>query len=278
MVGIIDVGGGLRGIYGAGVLDWCLENGIEFDYCCGISAGSANLSSYIARQKGRNYRSYMEYAFRKEYMSLSNYIRTGSYLDLDYIFGTLCVHDGEDPLNYDTFKSSDKKFYVVATDAVSGRARYFEKSDFKYDDFAPVKCSSCVPVVNKPYPYEGKLYYDGGLSDSIPVKKAFADGCEKLVVVLTRPKNFYRSPAKDIRISALLKKKYPKTAEALQNRSRLYNKSLDIALVEEQRGRVLVLAPDNIKGLSTLTRDKKRLETLYKKGVNDARAIQKFIG
>ena len=44
-IGVIDVGGGLRGIYAAGVFDWCLENGVKFDYGIGISAGSANLAS-----------------------------------------------------------------------------------------------------------------------------------------------------------------------------------------------------------------------------------------
>lgn len=277
MLGIIDVGGGLRGIYGAGILDYCIENSIDFDYCCGISAGSANLSSYIAKQRGRNYRSYMEYAFRKEYMSFSNFLKTGSYLDLDYIFGTLCVHDGEDPLDYETFKKSDKTFYVVATDAETGEAKYFEKNDFKYDDFVPVKCSSCVPAVNKPYPCEGRYYYDGGLSDPIPVKKAFSDGCDKLVVVLTRPKNYYRNPAKDIKISYFLKHKYPKAAEALRNRSRIYNQSLDMALMEEKHGKVMILAPDSIRGLSTLTRDKTKLEALYQKGLNDAKKLNGFL-
>ena len=277
MLGVIDVGGGLRGIYGAGVFDFCMDNSIEFDYCCGVSAGSANLCSYIACQKKRNYRSYMIYAFRKEYMSFGNFIKNGSYLDLDYVFGTLCVHDGEDPMDYETFSSSSKKFYTVATDAETGVVRYFDKSDYKYDDFAPVKCSSCVPLVNRPYPFNGRLYYDGGLSDPIPVKKAFADGCDKLVVILTRPKNYYRSPSKDIKASWLIKSKYPKAAAALKTRSRTYNQSLDLALMEEQRGRVLILAPDSIEGLSTLTRDKSKLEELYQKGLKDAEKLKGFV-
>lgn len=277
MLGIIDVGGGLRGIYGAGIFDYCLENGIEFDYCCGVSAGSANLCSFISRQPKRNYRSYTIYAFRKEYMSFRNFIRTGSYLDLDYVYGTLCVHDGEDPMDYATFSSFDKKFYTVATDALTGEVKYFEREDYKYDDFAPVKCSSCVPVVNRPYPFNGRLYYDGGLSDPIPIKKALADGCDKVVVILTRPKTYYRSPSKDMNAALLIRGKYPKAAEALQNRSRVYNQSLDLALMEEKRGRVLILAPDSIKGLSTLTKDKSKLEVLYRKGLKDAEKLKKFI-
>ena len=62
--GVIDVGGGLREIYAAGVLDYCMEHGIRFDVGIGVSAGSANLASYAAGQIGRNYKFYTEYAFR----------------------------------------------------------------------------------------------------------------------------------------------------------------------------------------------------------------------
>ena len=68
----IDVGGGLRGIYAAGVLDYCMDKNIRFDLGIGVSAGSANLASYGAGQRGRNYQFYTEYAFRKEYMSLGS--------------------------------------------------------------------------------------------------------------------------------------------------------------------------------------------------------------
>ncbi|MGE4354570.1 MAG: patatin-like phospholipase family protein, partial [Oscillospiraceae bacterium] len=94
MTGIIDVGGGLRDIYGAGIFDYCLDNGIQFDYCIGVSAGSANIASYIAGQRGRNYRFYMEYAFRRQYMSLQNLIHTGSYIDMDYAYGELSKKNG----------------------------------------------------------------------------------------------------------------------------------------------------------------------------------------
>ncbi len=73
-IGVVDIGGGLRGIYAAGVLDYCMDEGISFDLGIGISAGSANLVSYAAGQRGRNYQFYTEYAFCKQYMSLGNFI------------------------------------------------------------------------------------------------------------------------------------------------------------------------------------------------------------
>lgn len=106
MTGIVDVGGGLRGIYGAGIFDYCMEQGIHFDYCIGVSAGSANVCSYIAGQKGRNYQFYTDYSFRKEYMSMKNLLRQGSYINMDYIYGELSNTGGENPLDYEKLKES----------------------------------------------------------------------------------------------------------------------------------------------------------------------------
>ena len=104
--GIIDVGGGLRGIYGAGVLDRCMEEGVQFDCCIGVSAGSANMSSYVAGQHGRNKPFYLDYSFRREYMSVGNLVHKHSYLDLEYVYGALSNADGENPLDYPAVTAS----------------------------------------------------------------------------------------------------------------------------------------------------------------------------
>ena len=119
MTGIVDVGGGLRGIYGAGIFDYCMEQGIHFDYCIGVSAGSANVCSYIAGQKGRNYQFYTDYSFRKEYMSVKNLFQKGSYINMDYIYGELSNTGGENPLDYKKIEESDVELRVVATNATS---------------------------------------------------------------------------------------------------------------------------------------------------------------
>ena len=131
---VIDVGGGIRGVFGAGVLDRCIEMNINFDECIGVSAGSANIISYIARQRGRNYLFYHEYTFRKEYMSFSNVIKNGSYLGLDYIYGELSNAGCENPLDYDAVIKSKKNFYAVCTSADTCEAEYFTKSDLIRND------------------------------------------------------------------------------------------------------------------------------------------------
>ena len=195
--GIVDVGGGLRGVYAAGVFDRCLEEGIRFDVCIGVSAGSANAASYIAGQKKRNYLFYTEYCFRREYMSLRNFIFKKSYIDMDYVYGTLSNQAGENPLDYQALKKSGQELLVVATDARTGKAVYFDKDDLAQDDYAILKASSSIPFVCKPYEINGIPYYDGALGDPVPVRKAFQCGCDKVVVILSKPRNEVRVPGKD---------------------------------------------------------------------------------
>ena len=175
-IGVLDVGGGFRGIYATGVLDYCQDNGIEFDLAIGISAGSANLTSFLARQRGRNYTFYTEYAFRKQYASLRNFIFKHNFFDMEYVYGTLCKKDGENPLDYPALRDNPAEFIVRATDAETGEAAYFDKSYLAQDNYNPLKASSSIPFFNKPYIIDGKPYYDGALGNPVPVKKAFELG------------------------------------------------------------------------------------------------------
>ena len=277
MIGVIDVGGGERGAYGAGVFDFCMERGIDFDYCVGVSAGAANLSSYLAGQIGRNFAFYTTYSFRPQYMGAGLAIRTREYADLDYIYGTLSNADGEYPLDYPAMVASGKQFVIVATNAETALPAYFTMDDMAQDDYAPVKASSALPLVNKPYPVNGVPCFDGGLSDPIPVRKALEAGCEKVVVVLTRPRDYYRDAQKDMPFARLVAPQYPRIAEALANRAGLYNLQLDLAKKYEREGKVLIVAPDSIGDMKTLTKDRDAIEGLYAKGMRDAFAIEDFL-
>ncbi len=277
MIGIVDVGGGTRGIYGAGIFDYCLDQGIRFDLVIGVSAGSANGASYIAGQRGRNYRFYNDYAFREEYMSVKNLLHTGSYIGLDYIYTTLSIAGAEDPLDYEALATSPQDYVVVATDAATGKPVYFGKSDMKQDDYNILKASSCVPVICPPYPIGDAAYFDGGLSDPIPFRKAFEMGCEKVVVILTKPRSEMRRSRKERILANALRAKYPAAAKALANRNAVYNQSLHEALLLEKAGLVKIIAPDDIGDLKTLTQDHASLEMLYRKAYADAAAIPAFL-
>ena len=277
-IGVVDVGGGLRGIYGAGVFDRCMDDNIRFDYCAGVSAGSANVTSYMAGQRGRNVVFYTEYSGRRQYMSLRNYLFHGSYLDLRYIYGTLSNSDGEYPLDFPALVASGIELCVVTTDAETGKPAYFYNDDFVQDDYRPVMASCCVPIVCKPFDIDGRYYYDGGLSDPIPFHKCFEAGCEKVVVVLTRPRDYRRDPDKDRRSAKMLRRKFKGAGEALANRAVTYNRQLDEAEELAAQGKLLIIAPDDISGLKTLTRDVDVLMSMYDKGYKDGAAAAEFLG
>ncbi|WP_130837605.1 patatin-like phospholipase family protein [Lachnoclostridium sp. Marseille-P6806] len=277
MIGIVDVGGGTRGVYGAGVFDYLIDRGIRLPYCIGVSAGSANAITYMAGQRGRTYRFYTEYVFRREYMGAGLFFRTGSYINLDYIYAVLSNEGGEYPLDFDAFAGSGGELRVVATDADSGETVYFTGGDVRRNDYRILCASSCVPVVCRPYVISGRRYYDGGISDPIPVRQALRDGCDRLIVILTRPRGQLRTNRRDRRLAGLIRRSFPAAAERLARRAEAYNAELEELRVLERKGDALIVAPDGTEGMKTLTRDPVRLNEMYEKGYRDAQAIPEFI-
>lgn len=276
-VGVVDAGGGLRGIYSAGIFDYLMDKDIKFDLGIGVSAGCANIASFCANQRGRNYLFYAEYSQRKEYMSLKNFIFKRSYMDMDYIYGTLTNRGGENPLDYSKFIKNPMKFIIVATNAKTGKPVYFSKDDMKPDRYDYFKASCSIPFVCKPQIIKNTPYYDGALGDPIPIKKAIEWGCDKIVLILTKPENDIRTPDGDIHLAKRIKKKYPKSAAAIAKRADNYNAGVELAKKLRDKGKLLIVSPDDTCGVRTLTKDKTLLNKLYKKGYNDGEKIKEFL-
>lgn len=277
MVGIVDVGGGLRGNYTAGIYDYLLDNSIDIEYCLGVSAGSANLITYIAGQRGRLKRFYEQYSFEKEYLSLGNYFKKGMLLDLDYIYSDIINSTGKDPFDFGAAMKSDKQFVAVATDALTGKPQYFSKDDMDFDDYTLLKASSCLPIIsNKPISFKGKDYFDGGISDPIPYKKALSDGCEKLIICLTLPIDFIKKPIPKIIVKSLVKK-YPEIGQQIISANELYNNLIKEIVELEKQGTALILYPKECFGINTITRDKEGLDKLYNLGYEDGKKIEAFL-
>lgn len=275
--GIIDVGGGLRGIYAAGIFDYLMDNSIAFDYGIGVSAGSANLTAYMGGQKKRNYAFYHDYSSRKEYMGVGGLIKNGNFLNLDYVYGTLSNSGGESPLDYERIARSAMEWYVVATNAESGRPRYFTRADIAQDDYDILKASSALPGACRPQYIGGTPYYDGALGDPVPIAKAFADGCDKVVLVLTKPEHVLRRPARDRKIARLIRKEFPRAALQLELRAAHYNEGVRLAQTYAREGRALIISPSDTCGMKTLTRDEEALDKMYAMGYEDAKAIANFL-
>ncbi len=276
-IGFIDVGGGMRGIYAAGVLDYCMDQGIQFDVGIGVSAGSANLVSYAAGQPRRNHTFYTQYSRRKEYSGIGCFFKKGNFVDLDYIYGTLSNSDGEYPVDYKALASNPMEMMIVATEADTGHAKYFTKADIHQDGYDVCKASSAIPFACKPYPIEGIPYYDGAGSDPIPIQKAFDMGCDKVVLILTRPTSVPRSARKDSLLAAMIQRRYPEAAKGLRKRANRYNLTVMEARGWEMQGKLLIVAPEDTCGVTTLSGKWYDLERLYEQGYRDAGNIPLFL-
>lgn len=266
MIGIVDVGGGMRGVFGCGVTDFLLDNGITFDYCLGVSAGSANLVSYVSKQRGRNYRYYTKYSLRPEYMSAFNFVTKHSFFDLDYVYSVLSDSDGEDPLDYKALSQSSQIYKAVATSGETGEPHYFTKDDFRQDFYEPLKASSAIPGVCKPISIDGTDYFDGGVSDPIPVEKALADGCDHVFLILTKPIDFVKKPEMFKSAYTKVLKNYPAIIKKLNIRHETYNNEIKKALELSKEGKVTIIAPDDGYSVTAFTRNIRELNHLYNEG------------
>ncbi len=259
--------------YGAGVLDVLLTEKLDryIDYGIGVSAGSANLASFEAGQIDRNRRFYVKHSQDKRYFSISNFFKTGSLFGLQYIYGDLTNEGGGDPLDYDAMMANPMEMYIVATDGQTGQARYFNKTEVIRNDYRPIMASCCLPVASKVIEYQGHYYFDGGVADSIPVGRALADGCSKLIFVSSKPAVYAKKPEKTRGLCRLLYgKRFGKMVDAIDNRHNNYNDSL--ALIKKMEGEGSCLSfyvPEGIK-IGTFNTDPALMQRLYDAGVEDA--------
>lgn len=277
MIGIVDVGGGMRCVYTSGIYDRLLDENYMPGYCLGVSAGSANLITYVAKQRGRTLPFYREYAKRKEYMSIENLFRTGSYISLDYVYSVLSNEGGENPLDYETFKKSDVIFKVAATNAKNGEAKFFENVDVVRNDYGVLKASCCLPGVCKPVEFQNELYFDGGVAEPIPIEQAFKDGCDKVVLVLTKSRQEYMTPMLATKVLSARIRKYPEVFELMRTLPTRCTKIFEMAAQLEKEGRLLVIEPKDCFGMNTLTRDYEPMTKMYEQGYEDAEKIIGFV-
>lgn len=273
-IGIIVEGGGMKCAYGSGVLDVLLEKKLDayIDYGIGVSAGSANLASFEAGQIDRNRRFYVEHSQDKRYISFDNFFKTGSLFGLQYIYGDLTNEGGRDPLDYDAMMANPMEMWFPATDAQTGQARYFNKQEVVRNDYRPIMASCCLPIACKVIEYQGHYYYDGGIADSIPVRKALADGCQKIIFLSSKPADYVKQPEKSRGLCRLLLgRRFGRMVDTLDKRHINYKESMDIIKKMEAEGSCMSFyVPGHIK-ISTFTTDPVTMQQLYDAGVKDAK-------
>ncbi len=269
---LILEGGGMRGVYTAGALEYFMENDLYFPYVIGVSAGACHAMSYVSKQKGRNKKVSLDMVKDKRYIRYKGIIDKTGLFNMDFIFNE--IPNKLIKYDYDALCKSDQKLIVVATDCYTGKPVYIHinELDNKEDIMNAVKASSSLPLVASVVKYKDLTLLDGGLADSIPVNKAIEDGCLKNIVITTRNKGYRKKPLKGKQIyRKLYGKKYYGAIQALENRSSTYNTTLDQLMDYEKEGKAFVIYPSEPISIKRAEKDIKKLEHLYNMGYNDAK-------
>lgn len=268
--GLIVEGGGMKCAYSAGVLDIFLDEQLQFDYCIGVSAGSANCASFLGGQRERNMRFYVEHVKDPHYISLRSLFTTGSLFGLEYIYGNMTNEGGIDPLDYDAYFQNPTETYFPATDAETGKPHYFNKNEVKRNQYQPIMASCALPVACRPIYYQGHTYFDGGVSDSIPVQHALEQGCERMIVLLSKPRGYRMVPQGGKAVYTMaLRRKYPQVVEALNHRHEMYNRQMEQLEELVRQGQALVFCPSAEISIGTYTTDPAVMKRLYENGLSD---------
>ena len=269
--GLVLEGGGMRGMFTAGVLDVLMKNGIELDATVGVSAGAAFGCNYKSRQLGRAIRYNLRYANDPRFCSLSSLIKTGDLFGADF-----CYHELPERLDVfdtDTYRANPMPFYAVATDLTLGKPVYHRCDTADYRDLEWLRASASMPLVSRVVEIDGRMLLDGGISDSIPLRFLEKKGYEKNVVVLTQPRDYRKGENKALPLLRLSLREYPRAVDALRVRHEVYNRQVRYVRRREAVGAVFVIAPSAPLELSRTERDRGKLLGAYKAGVCEAKRL-----
>ncbi len=267
--GLILEGGGMKGIYTAGVLDFFLDKNLSFASYYGVSAGACTLCSFLSGQRGRGRDVMLDYLTDKHYMGFYSLATTGDIFGADMNFNL--VPNYLNPYDYEAFGRHEGKAYAVVTDIESGEAFYKELTDM-YEDIDYVRASSALPLVSKNVKIAGHKYLDGGIADSIPIKRSEADGNTKNIVVMTKPEGFRREPEKILKLIKARYRNYPKVYELMRDRHIAYNETMDYIEAKAAAGELFLIRPGTDLEIGRLEKDPDKLNVLYEEGYKDAQS------
>ena len=268
--GLVLEGGGMRGVFTAGALDFLMDKKVYFPYTIGVSAGACNGLSYVSHQRGRAKTCNIDLLDKYHYIGFRYFFTKRSIMDFDLIFDDFPTRII--PYDYDTYFTSPERFVMVTSNCRTGEANYFEeKHDAKR--LVDICCASCTLPVLCPVAYvDGVPMVDGGVCDAIPIRHAIDDGFRKNVIVLTRNKG-YRKEEKDFWLPGFIYRQYPAIREQLKLRYRRYNEVLDYIDELEAKGDAIVIRPEKKIEVGRTTSDRKKLTALYEEGYEIGRSI-----
>ena len=263
-------GGGMRGVFTCGVLDYLMDHHSQFPYAVGVSAGACNGLSYMSHQRGRGKYSNIDLLAKYKYIGIRPLLKRRGLIDQQLLFHRF--PDRILPYNYKAYADNPNRFEMVTTDCYTGKACYWEEKHDEKRIIDIVKASSSLPYACPVIYVDGRPMLDGGIVDSIPLLRAQNQGYSKLVVVLTRNRG-YRKSIKEVFVPAFIYKEYPRLRVALRNRNKLYNEQLELVERLEDEGKIIVIRPENPIVVGRMETSVKKLTDLYNEGYQCAKKV-----
>ena len=263
-------GGGMRGVFTCGVLDYLMDHKISFPYTVGVSAGACNGLSYMSHQRGRGKYSNIDLLAKYKYMGIRPFLKGRGLIDQNLLFHRF--PDRILPYNYKAYAENPNRFEMVTTDCLSGRPCYWEEKVDERRIIDIVKASSSLPYACPIIYVDGKPMLDGGIVDSIPLLRAYDQGYDNCVVVLTRNKG-YRKSDKEVMVPRFIYKEYPRLRVALRNRNKVYNEQLEMVERLEDEGKIKVIRPLKPIVVDRMETSVRKLTDLYEEGYECAKRI-----
>lgn len=264
---LIVEGGTFRAIYSAGVLDALLEEGIVMPYVAAISAGAISSVSYMSKQIGRTQRIFMTYRNDPRYMGWRNILKEKSYIGLDFAYNIL--PNELELFDWDTYFNYPGEVEFGVTNAYTGQIEYMDA--FQMDPHCQLLRATCaIPFMFPEIKIDDVPYFDGGLSNSIPVQRAIDKGYDKHVLILTREDGYVKSTSRQTKlVTKLYEKKYPQLAKSMLARSVMYNEQLRQCKKLEASGAAFIFKPDY--ALSSFESKEVNMQANYDMGYRHAR-------
>ncbi|MEH7238232.1 patatin-like phospholipase family protein [Bacillus sp. JJ1562] len=267
-VGLVLEGGGMRGVYTAGILEHFMEQNLYFPYVIGVSAGACMAASYLSRQLGRNRTVNIDFINHPNYLSFRNFVKHRQLFGMDFIFDE--IPNKHVPYDYNAFYQSREEFVVGTTDCETGEPTYFKKEDYGNDMLKVIRASSSLPFVAPIIEFKGQKLLDGGITDPIPLIKAQQDGYSKNVVILTRNRGYSKKKSNMTWFIRRSFKQYPNLVKAMETRYKRYNETLAYLDQEEKAGRIFLFSPTEPLEVGRVERNPEKLTNLYELGLKDA--------
>lgn len=278
--GLVLEGGGMRGLFTAGLMDVMMEHGISFDGVVGVSAGATFGCNYKSHQIGRALRYNLNFKDDARYIGIRSLLKTGNLIAPEFAYHTM--PNTLDVFDRETYRRNPTEFHVVCTDVLTGDPYYHRIDEMDDEGLEWIRASASLPLLSRPVSRAGHLFLDGGISDSIPLRYAQQQGFSRNVVILTQPKGFFKKRTKLMPLFHLFMRRYPAIVRAMGRRHLMYNSQLNYLEEQEQKGNILLIYPEDTLPVGRTEQNERKMRHVYAMGREKGEAmlpqIKEFVG